>query len=92
MKADPKAQQWMDFVVSPAGQRQFARTGFRPIVDDVDAGEVAGANDPAAPYPEVENLLTVADDFGTWSALSDLFFDDEAGLVTGIIAASGKGE
>ena len=90
--ATPKAQQWLDFVLSEDGQRQFALTGFRPVIDGVDFGEVEGANDPSNPYPEVENLLTVEDDFESWDALSDKFFDEENGIVTRIIAASGKGE
>jgi sulfate/thiosulfate-binding protein len=90
--ADPKAEEWLDFVLSEDGQREFARTGFRPIIDGVDYGEVEGANDPSDPFPEVENLLTVDEDFESWSALSDTFFDEEDGLVTQIITASGKGE
>ncbi len=90
--ADPKAQEWLDFVLSADGQRQFARTGFRPIIEDVDFGEVEGANDPSNPFPEVENLLTVDDDFGDWSSLSDTFFDEETGIITEIITASGKAE
>jgi sulfate/thiosulfate-binding protein len=91
-EATPKAQQWLDFVLSEDGQRQFARTGFRPVIDGVDFGEVEGANDPSNPYPEVENLLTVEEDFESWDALSDKFFDEERGIVTKIIVASGKGE
>ena len=91
-EASPKAQQWLDFVLSKDGQRQFALSGFRPVIDGVDFGEVEGANDPSNPFPEVKNLLTVADDFESWEALSDKFFDEENGIVTKIIAASGKGE
>jgi sulfate transport system substrate-binding protein len=90
--ANPKATEWLDFVLSADGQRQFALTGFRPIIDGVDYGEVDGANDPANPFPEVENLLTVADDFESWSALSSKFFDEETGIVTKIILDSGKAE
>ena len=90
--ANPKAQTWLDFVLSKDGQKQFALKGFRPVIDDVDYGEVEGANDPSDPFPEVTNLLTVTDDFGSWSELSDKFFDEETGIVTVIIAESGKGE
>ena len=90
--ADAKAQEWLDFVLSEEGQRQFALTGFRPIVDGVEFGEVEGANDPSDPYPAVENLLTVEEDFGSWDELSDKFFDEEEGIITQIIAASGQGE
>ncbi len=53
---------------------------------------VEGANDPSDPFPTIENLLTVADDFGSWSDLSKKFFDEEDGLVTKIIAESGKAQ
>ncbi len=93
--ADPKAQDWLDFVLSEEGQHQFALKGFRPLGDPngetVDF-EVEGANDPAAPFPAVTNLLTIADDFGSWSDLSDKFFDEETGIVTAAIAASGAAE
>jgi sulfate/thiosulfate-binding protein len=92
-EADPKAQDWLDFVISDEGQKQFALKGFRPIRDDVDfGGTVEGAKDPSDPFPAVKNLLTVDGDFGSWSELSDKYFDEEKGLVTKAIAASGKGE
>jgi sulfate transport system substrate-binding protein len=84
------AGDWLDFVLSEDGQRQFALTGFRPIIDGVEYGDVEGANDPSDPYPPVTNLLTVEDDFGNWDELSTKFFDEENGLVTQIIAESGK--
>jgi sulfate/thiosulfate-binding protein len=90
--ANPKAAQWLDFVLSEDGQRQFALKGFRPVIDGVEVDEVEGANDPTDPFPEPTSLLTVEDDFGSWGELSDKFFDEESGLVTQIIAASGKGE
>ena len=90
--ANPKAEQWLDFVLSEDGQRQFALKGFRPVIESVEFDEVEGANDPADPFPEVTNLLTVDEDFGSWDELSDKFFDEESGLVTQIIAASGKAE
>jgi sulfate/thiosulfate-binding protein len=89
-EATPAATSWLDFVLSADGQKQFALKGFRPIIDDVDYGEVEGANDPEDPFPTVENLLTVADDFESWSALSKKFFDENNGIVTVAIAKSGK--
>lgn len=88
--ASPKAEQWLEFVLSEEGQRQFALTGFRPVIDGVEYGEVEGANDPANPYPEVEHLLTVEQDFESWEALSEKFFDETSGIVTRVIAESGK--
>ena len=90
--ANPKAQQWLEFVLGPEGQAQFAQKGFRPIIDGVEVDTVEGANDPANPYPPVTNLLTVADDFVSWSDLSAKFFDEENGIVTKIILESGKAE
>jgi len=91
-EATPKATEWLDFVLSSEGQEQFALKGFRPVTDGVEFGDVEGANDPANPFPEVPNLLTVTEDFGSWGELSDKFFAEETGLVTVIIAESGKAE
>jgi sulfate transport system substrate-binding protein len=90
--ANPRTADWLKFVLSAEGQEQFALKGFRPIVDGVDHGVVEGANDPANPYPPVTNLLTVADDFVSWSDLSKKFFDEENGIVTKVILESGKAE
>lgn len=90
--APPEATAWLDFVLGPVGQQQFARKGFRPVIDGVDVGTVDGANDPADPFPAVERLLTVADDFESWPALSTRFFDERDGIVTRIIASSGKAQ
>ena len=49
--ADPKAQEWLDFVLSEDGQRQFALKGFRPIIDGVEVDEVEGADRPVRPVP-----------------------------------------
>lgn len=86
--ADPKAKAYLDFVVTPEGQKEFAAKGFRPLVDVGDI-EVEGANDPKNPFPAPAKLLTVAKDFGGWSATNDKFFS-ETGIVTTIQAKSGK--
>lgn len=90
--ASPVAPKWLDFVLSDAGQEQFALKGFRPIRDDVKFGDVKGAPDPKNPFPVVKNLLTVEKDFGTWSDLSTKFFDEKNGIITTTIAESFKGE
>jgi sulfate transport system substrate-binding protein len=90
--ADPKAESWLEFVLGTEGQKQFALKGFRPIIDGVEYGDVEGANNPAEPFPPVTNLLTVNEDFESWSALSEKFFDEEDGIVTQAIAESGKAE
>jgi sulfate/thiosulfate-binding protein len=88
--ADPKAKQWLEFVLSKDGQRQFALKGFRPIIDGVDTKGVEGALDPANPFPAPKKLLTVAKDFESWSALSKKFFDEKEGIIVKVITASGK--
>lgn len=88
--ADPLAAEWLDFVLSAEGQRQFALKGFRPIIDGVDTTGIDGVPDPDDPFPAVKNLLTVEEDFDSWSALSKRFFDETDGVVTRLIAASGK--
>ena len=81
--ADPEGQDWLDFVLSADGQRQFALKGFRPIDRRRRVRARSRApTDPADPFPAVTNLLTVAEDFGSWAELSDKFFDEEAGIVT----------
>lgn len=87
--ADPKAKQWLDFVLSDTGQEIFGQAGFRPINGKIPA-EVKGANDPANPFPQPERLYTVADDFGSWSELSDKFFAEQTGIVTRLLADLGK--
>ena len=84
-----KAQEWLDFVLSPTGQEIFGEAGFRPLDGSVPA-EVVGANDPANPYPEPQRLFTVADDFGSWDELSTKFFDTDDGLITKLLAQTGK--
>lgn len=89
--ATPAAEAWLDFVLSDAGQKEFALKGFRPIRADVEyGGTVEGAADPSNPFPEVPHLLTVADDFVDWATLTDKFFAEEGGIVTEAIAKSGK--
>ncbi len=93
--ADPKAEEWLDFVLSDEGQHQFALKGFRPVGDPEAATvdfEVDGANDPANPFPPITNLLTAEADFEGWSALSEKFFDEDDGIVTKAIEASGNAE
>ncbi|MGP7960025.1 sulfate ABC transporter substrate-binding protein [Sanguibacter sp. A247] len=79
--ADPRGQRYLDFVLSPAGQRIFASKGFRPVTDVADI-TVAGANEPGAPFPVPSHLFTV-DDLGGWTAVNAQFFADD-GLVTRI--------
>ena len=88
--ADPATQDWYDFVLSPEGQLEFVKKGFRPVIDGVEIPEVEGANDPANPFPDPENLLDIEDDFGGWSEVNTTFFDEEEGVVTKIQQETGQ--
>src|SRR5215207_1488261 len=92
IKAPTVAKKFLDFAISPQGQGIYAEYGFRPVasVEGVDVGEVKGANDPADPFPAVEDLATIDKDFGGWDAVNAKFFDEKNGIITKIIAESGK--
>jgi sulfate/thiosulfate-binding protein len=89
VSANAKAKDYLDYIVSKAGQTEFAKVGFRPIVDGIDVN-VKGANDPAAPFPTVKHLYTIAKDFGGWSAAAKKFFDPDNGIVTKVQQSTGK--
>jgi sulfate/thiosulfate-binding protein len=88
--ANPKAKSYLDFVLSPAGQQEFAKKGFRPVIDGVDVGSVEGANDPANPFPTPSGLFTISDDLGGWKAVNAKFFEEETGIVPQIQKDTGK--
>lgn len=84
--AGDKAQAFLDFMTSPEAQADYAQSGFRPVVEGVDIGEVEGANDPADPFPAPEQLFTVDGDFNGWLEAADKYFGDgEEGNPLGII-------
>jgi sulfate transport system substrate-binding protein len=87
--ASPSARKFLDFLESKEGQLDYARDGFRPLVD-VGSFETKGANDPANPYPAPAKLLTIGADFGGWAVAAPKFFDEKTGIVTRIQAATGK--
>lgn len=91
-KAPAVATKFLQFGESAAGQKIFAQYGFRPVegVSGVDVGEVKGANDPANPFPAIEDLATIDKTFGGWEAVNKKFFDENDGIITKIIAESGK--
>lgn len=88
-KADPRAKQWLDFVLGKQGQTEFAEKGFRPVIEGVSA-EVKGANDPKNPFPAPKKLLTIDGDFGGWPDAAGKFFDEKSGIVTKIQQETGK--
>jgi sulfate/thiosulfate transport system substrate-binding protein len=88
--ANPKANAYLEFVLSQAGQEEFVKKGFRPVVADTPIGEVAGANDPAKPFPLPAKLFTITD-LGGWDAVNAKFFD-EGGIVPEIQKATGRSQ
>lgn len=94
--APQAAKDFLAFQVSKEGQADYAKAGFRPVVDGVDVGQVEGANDPSDPFPAPAKLFTVDKDFGGWSEAADKYFGDGTegkplGLITAIQKATGKG-
>jgi len=87
--ADPTAQAFLDYVLTPEAQAIYATFGFRPVGEGVTVGEVEGANDPANPFPAPGTLLTI-DDFGGWGEAKKKFFDEESGIITQIQVETGK--
>ncbi|CAM3330641.1 extracellular solute-binding protein [Nocardioides dubius] len=72
--ADPVATDWLDFVLSDAGQTEFVKKGFRPVGDlDISGIQVDGANDPSNPFPVPASLDTITD-LGGWKAVADEWF------------------
>ncbi len=90
--ADPKAKAFLDFVLTKEGQEQYVSKGFRPLesVEGVEIGTVKGANDPSNPFPTPKKLFTIDGDLGGWEALTKKFFDEKNGIITQLLAESGK--
>lgn len=86
--APQAAKDFLSFVESSAGQQVFASKGYRPVLDGVSPGTVAGANDPSNPYPTPKTLKTIAD-LGGWTQVNTKFFDKSNGIITKILAGSG---
>jgi sulfate/thiosulfate transport system substrate-binding protein len=83
------AQNFLDFLISPEAQADYAQSGFRPVVDGVELPEVEGANDPADPFPTPGTLYTVDDDFGGWAEANTKFFDEAEGIIPKLQAKTG---
>lgn len=88
--AHPKAKLWLEFLYTPQAQAEFAKLGFRPVIDGVTVESVEGANDPSNPFPAPKKLLTINDDFGGWSEANPKYFDTDNGLITKIQVSTGK--
>ena len=83
------AEDFMAFQKSEEGQKLYAETGYRPLVDVGDL-EVDGANDPSDPYPAPGTLLTIDDNFDGWADANTKYFDENDGILTKIQAEAGQ--
>src|SRR5690348_13143088 len=86
--APKAAKDFLDFLYTDEAQTDFAKSGYRPVVDGIKT-DVPGANDPSNPFPIPAKLLTIEKDFGGWPAAQKKFFDD-GGIVPKIQEATGK--
>jgi sulfate/thiosulfate-binding protein len=68
-----KAKQFVDYLLSPAGQAIWAGKGYRPVINGV-----AGASFPTPP-----GLFTI-DSVGGWKSATKQFFQPETGIVAKI--------
>jgi sulfate/thiosulfate-binding protein len=84
-KAKPAAQDFLDFQLSKQGQTDYAKAGFRPVVNGIHV-DVPGANDPSNPFPKVQKQFTIDKTFGGWDKANPEFFDDTTGIITKIIS------
>lgn len=74
--AAPAAKEFLDFVLSDAGQEKFADWGYRPVNETVLQANKTKFPDPA-------NLFTIRD-LGGWKHVNDTMFDPEKGSVAKI--------
>jgi sulfate/thiosulfate-binding protein len=87
--ASKAAKAFLDFQLSKDGQTDYAELGFRPLDDSIKV-DVKGANEESDAFPAPKTLLTIDGDFGGWSEANTKYFDEDNGIVTKLIAASGK--
>ena len=87
--ASAAAKAFLEFQLSNAGQTDYAKQGFRPLDESIKV-DVKGANEPSDAFPAPKTLLTIDDDFGGWAEANKKYFDEKTGIVTKLIADSGK--
>lgn len=66
------AQAFVQYLYTPEAQTEFAKVGFRPVVETV-----AQEKEFATKYPKVKTLGSVQD-YGGWSKVQEQFFADGA--------------
>jgi len=88
--ASNAAKDFLEFQLSEAGQSDYAKAGFRPVIDGIDV-EVPGANDPSNPFPAVKTQYTIDETFGGWDDANSKYFDESTGIITKIISGLNVG-
>jgi sulfate/thiosulfate transport system substrate-binding protein len=83
--ASSAAKDFLKFQLSTAGQTDYAKAGFRPVVSGITV-DVPGANDPSNPVPAVKTQFTIDKTFGGWDTANTKFFDETNGIITKMIA------
>jgi sulfate/thiosulfate transport system substrate-binding protein len=68
------AQEFVNYLVSPAGQAIWAASGYRPVISGVPG---------ASKFPTPSGLFTIAS-LGGWKTVTKQFFEPETGIVTKI--------
>ncbi|TXL57442.1 sulfate ABC transporter substrate-binding protein [Aeromicrobium terrae] len=87
--ASEASKTFLEYQLSDAAQKVYATFGFRPLNPDIKVS-VKGANSESDPFPQPTTLLTIDDDFGGWSEANKKFFDEKNGIITKLLAKSGK--
>jgi sulfate/thiosulfate transport system substrate-binding protein len=77
------ARAFVDYALSPPGQRLFADKGYRPA-DPAVLAEFADA------YPQPSGLFTIAE-LGGWPEVMQTFFEQDDGVVAEINRSLGAG-
>jgi sulfate/thiosulfate-binding protein len=75
-KHPEQAQAFLDFNLSPEGQKLWAEAGFRPVDETV-------AKEFASKFPEPTKLWTI-DDLGSWKTVDPKLFDPDNGSIAKI--------
>jgi sulfate/thiosulfate transport system substrate-binding protein len=68
------AQEFVNYLLSPAGQAIWAASGYRPVISGVPG---------ASQFPTPPGLFTIAS-VGGWKSVTKQFFEPETGIVTKI--------
>jgi sulfate/thiosulfate-binding protein len=75
-----EAQKFVNYLLSPAGQRIWASEGYRPVIPGI---VVLNPKTGASQFPTPPGLFTI-DSLGGWKTITKQFFEPETGIVTKI--------